>query len=119
MAVTREPYAITQGELLTAADADIGSAVPTGRRFIPRRIRLFNTDTVDRDVSLWVIPSGQSKGDAYALISAETVVTKQGLIVSLPEGEIWYPGTVLHGSATSASVVNIVVGGILIAGPFS
>jgi hypothetical protein len=75
-----EPSRLAYG-LLSNAEADFGSAVGAGIKWMAKCITLANTDTVARTITLKIVPSGDTSGDQHIIIPGVTIEAKSVFIV--------------------------------------
>lgn len=78
---------------------------------ILKHITICNVNSSERTVEIWIVPNGQSVGDAYLLIASLTipgngVLTWDGFIPMETAGDT------LRGEASAASSLTATVGGM-------
>jgi hypothetical protein len=70
MPVTQEHSTLVSanaGELITTSTTTFYT-VPTGKKFVPKCLHMFNTHSSAITVTLWVVPNGGSAADRYKIL---------------------------------------------------
>lgn len=110
---------LSAAQLTTTLTATVYTSAGTDGNNIAR-LFAYNTDSVDRTVTLTLVRKGGTATDAYAEpICAAQVVKAGGLVDLLSDPEIqsalselqMYPGDTIVGGASANSVVTLVIAG--------
>mgnify|MGYP001277176779 CR=1 FL=1 len=105
--MTTTPKALVDGTLLTASEVTLYTA--TGVTAAIHSITYTNTDTVDRAVTIWIIPSGQTSGARYRIATAMVIPAGRTVIDDTLRN--LESGDFIAGLADSTNLVAIRVDG--------
>ena len=100
-----------EGQIGPNADTvyDLPAAVPTGKAWIVKSVRLLNTDTVARTVNLYFF---KSSGSAARQISPKDMVLGAGQL-AIDDQEITLgAGDKIQGKASSGNKIDYVISGV-------
>jgi hypothetical protein len=88
---------------------DLPGAVPAGKAWIVKNVRLLNTDTVARTINLYFLKSG---GSTPRQISPKDMVLGAGQL-AIDDQEITLgPGDKIQGKASSGNKIDYVMSGV-------
>ncbi len=105
MPVTFKPLARGQ---LTATDATLYTT-PASTTTRLTEIAITNTDTVERTVTIRIVPSGGASGVDDDILSALPIASKQTIVLDLKT--VLATGDFITGAASVTTVVNVRISG--------
>jgi len=108
MAITQKRLA-GPARLSVTADTVIYTT-PSSTTTILKQITICNTDSTVRTAKLSLLPTGESIGGQHTIISDISLAA--GETVTLATSYVMVAGDIISGSASTATVVNIMLNGI-------
>lgn len=111
------PARLADPAYLAATATIIGSAVPTGKRFLIQSAQATNSNGgATKTIDIHIVPSGGSATVANKVISAKSIDATLGKRLYEIEGQVLHAGDGLYGLCSSASSVLITISGRYLSG---
>jgi hypothetical protein len=85
--------------------------VPVGSRVIIDKATVTNTDTVNRNFSLNLVPSGSSASNSNLVIDTRTVIPDETYLCPELIGQVLGPGDFISTVASSANALSLRISG--------
>lgn len=108
-----KPKVVAQGVFLSNVAAIVGDAAPTGKQRIISRFSVHNTDTVNRTVNVWIVPSGGATADSTRVERATLLPNETWSIPSVERqvldsgSAIWAQGEVSNKISVFCSAIEV------------